>query len=102
METVIQVLNKHCPLKSARYKNRPSSPWYTDGLAKIKRSKRKLERQFKKNRTESNKVKYDDIKHQYNRTIAITRNNYYREKLNESSKDIKSMYKTLNRVLGNE
>ena len=101
-EAVLKVLNKHCPIKSIRCRKRPTSPWFSDKLAEMKRTKRKFERKFKKCKTEGAKADYDDIKHRYNCVMAITRNNYYRDKLDETSRDIKSMYKTLNKVLGSE
>ena len=102
LKVIERTLDKHCPMKTTRCKKRPSSLWYNNKLLEIKRSKRTLERRYKKTKSDSAKAEYVDMKHRYNRAMAITRQNYYRDKLDESNKDMKSMYKTLNKIMGTE
>ena len=97
-----RILDKHCPAVKHRVKRRITSPWYTDELRDIKRVKRRYERAYKKHGTIAAKETYEKIKKKYSCVSTITRNRYYRDKLDESKKDMKSMYKTLNRVLGQE
>ena len=99
---VQNTLDSHCPITTTHTKKRPSSPWFTKELQETKRLKRRYERAYRKNRTYSTKDAYMSAKKRYNSTMAITRNDYYKNKLDETKKDMKSMYKTLNRVLGQE
>ena len=99
---VQNILDAHCPVTTTRTKKRPSSPWFSKELQEIKRLKRRYERAYRKKKTQSTEEAYRSIKRRYSCTMTMTRNEYYKNKLDESKKDMKSMYKTLNRVLGQE
>ena len=97
---ITSVLDKYCPVKTIRIRKRAKSRWYTEELQDIKRLKRKYERTKKKIPTKNNCDEYKAITKRYNRAMAIARLNYYGKKIEESKKDMKSMYKVLNHVLG--
>ena len=99
---VKDTLDIHCPVTTTRTKKRPSSPWFTKELQEIKRLKRRCERVYRKLGTKLSKNAYKSAKKRYNSSMTATREEYYKNKLDETKKDMKSMYKTLNRVLGQE
>ena len=57
LSTVVDV---HAPLKTCFVTPRPSAPWYCEEIAAEKRKCRKLERCWRKYRTEADKLQYAD------------------------------------------
>ena len=53
-----QVVDVHAPLKTRFVTSRPSALWYSEEIAAENRKRRKLERRWRKSRTEGDKLQY--------------------------------------------
>jgi len=98
--TLALIMDKHCPVIKKKIKKNPS-PWLDEELRELRRRRRAAERRYKKKKTKENKDSYRMLKDQFNKLVAIKRCLYYRKSLKSSSGDIKTLYKKLNRLLGN-
>ena len=70
-------------------------------LRDLRRRRRKAEDLKINNKTKENKANYKRLKDQINKLAAFKRCIYNRKSLKSSSGDIKTLYKKLNRLLGN-
>ena len=96
------LFDKHCPLVQKTYKEKQSkSKWFNSDLAILKQNKRRAERRFKKHPSHKNYDFFRAVKNQYNWKTVQTREEYFGKKLNNSMKDKKSLYKTVNKLIGN-
>lgn len=101
-ECLWSLIDKHCPLKEKTYREKSQkSKWFNDELDHMKRCRRQAERKLKKNPSEQNYAIYRTIRNHYNSKLTEARQAYYKKIIDLSKKDIKSLYKTLNKITGN-
>ena len=98
--SLTQLMDNHCPVIKKKIKEK-DSPWIDEELRDLRRKRRKAEEKKIKEKTEENKANYKRLKHEFNKMAAIKRCLYNRKSLKNSSGDIKTLYKKLNRLLGN-
>ena len=90
------LFNKHCPLVEKHNKAEHSkSRWFNHDLHLLKQSKRRAERQFKRNRTLVNRRQYTQVKNQYNFNLKATRDEYNQQTIAKCKDDKKSLHKAL-------
>ena len=95
--TILEVLNKQCPLKSSLRRVCSSPPWYNTEIHEARRSKRRMERKYRKNKTDANKQLYLDEKKTFNDMLVTAKTEYFINKL--ASTDPKGMFATVNTLL---
>ena len=95
--TILEVLNKQCPLKSSLRRVCSSPPWYNTEIHEARRSKRRMERKYRKNKTDANKQLYLDEKKTFNDMLVTAKTEYFIDKL--ASTDPKGMFATVNTLL---
>ena len=72
--TLINILNKHCPLIEKRYDtSRQTSPWYNLELQKLKQERRRKERKFKKHPSPQNLYNLKEARNNYNNNLKKIR-----------------------------
>ena len=77
-ETVLkELLDKHAPQKSREIVMRPAAPWYTDDIREKKCERRRLERRWRRSRSQSDREVYSSQCQQVNRLLTTTKQNYY-------------------------
>ena len=86
-----EIMDKHCPIKKKTFKPRRSSVWYTNDLRELKRKRRRLERQLKKDNTFENKERYRQVKCNYNWELKKARIVYYKRCIGENKKNENSL-----------
>ena len=95
------LFNKHCPVKLKQYRKiHDKSRWFNSSLHQLKRTKRKLERRFKKHPSIINKEALKVLKNRYNYELKRTRNEYNLGKINNCYGDSKKFYQTVNTLTG--
>lgn len=98
--SLTKLMDNHCPIIRKKIKEN-DSPWMDEELRDLRRRRRKAEDLKIKDKTKENKANYKRLKDQFNKLAAIKRCIYNRKSLKSSSGDIKTLYKKLNRLLGN-
>ena len=94
-----QLMDKYCPVIKKKIKKRPT-PWIDLELRILRRQRRAAERAWRKGT--GSRVDYVNLRDEYTRLEFIKRSDHHRESLKASSGDTKTLYKKLNRLLGNE
>ena len=74
-----------------------SPPWYNTEIHEARRSKRRMERKYRKNKTDANKQLYLDEKKTFNDMLVTAKTEYFIDKL--ASTDPKGMFATVNTLL---
>ncbi|XP_071481961.1 uncharacterized protein [Diadema antillarum] len=95
--TILDVLNKHCPSTKRVHRFCRHPPWYTNEIHQARRSRRKLERRWRKLQTPESRHQYLTQIHAVCRLIHKEKSKYYREKL--KSADVKNVFRVLNTLL---
>ena len=96
LSTVVDV---HAPLKTCFVTPRPSAPWYCEDIAAEKRKRRKLERRWRKYRTEADKLQYADQCSRVRKLLKSSKMSYYTSLINENKSDPKVLLNTIDRML---
>ena len=94
-----QLMDKYCPVIKKKIKKKPT-PWIDLELRILRRQRRAAERAWRKGT--GSRVDYVNLRDEYTRLEFIKRSDHHRESLKASSGDTKTLYKKLNRLLGNE
>ena len=98
---IFNIVNKRCPLSHRKVRTDCQRPvWYNSTLQKLKQSRRRMERQYKKHPTAENKYKLKEIKNYYNKKLKTTRSEFYKNKISNSISDPKRLFKILGSISG--
>ncbi len=96
-QTVLDVLDNHCPVTTRTHTFKPHPPWYTRDVHLARRERRKLERRWRKTQDPNDRRAYLDQVHSLDKIIRSEKSVYYKDKL--SSADNKTIFKTMNTLL---
>lgn len=84
-----------------RKRSRKNVPWITRDIQDICRERDRLYRRWKSNRNNlTYEREYKTLRNQVNKKIALTRNQYYKNKFEEVRSDPKKTWALINEVLG--
>lgn len=89
------IFDANVPLKTIKTV-RQSQPWYTKEIKKQKSELRKLERKAKK--SESLTVLFQQKRNEFNRNLILSKQNYWKKKVNDSTGNSKATWKTINNL----
>nr|XP_054761536.1 uncharacterized protein LOC129267954 [Lytechinus pictus] len=95
--TILDVLNQHCPASKYVHRFRPHPPWYTDEVHQARRTRRKMERRWRKLRTPESRQLYLSAVHDVCNLIHRQKSQYYTDQL--CSADVKNVFRVLNTLL---
>ena len=93
-----ELMDKHCPIIKKKIKKN-STPWRDLELRELRRRRRVAERAWRKGK--GSKDVYIDLRKKFEVLDFQKRCTYNRESLTASSGDTKTLYKKLNKLLGN-
>ena len=96
---LIKLMDKHCPVIKRKLGKKPT-PWMDLELRTLRRQRRAAERAWRKGT--GNRADYIRLRDEFTYQEVIKRSSHHRESLRASSGDTKTLYKKLNRLLGNE
>ena len=97
--TLSNLLNKHAPLKSKIIRSKPSNPWFTSALNKLKSAKRRLERAWSKSHS------LDDLKllrsatNHYNAAVIKAKRDFNTSLISSHVTNPRQLWKTVNKLL---
>ena len=99
-DTVLtQLMDKHCPVIKKKIKRRPT-PWIDLELRILRRERRTAERAWRKGK--GLKCDYTKLRDKFTALEFTKRCAHHNNSLKASSGDTKTLYKKLNKLLGNE
>jgi len=93
-----KLMDKHCPVIKKKFQERPS-PWVDLELRTLRRKRRVAERAWRKGTGDAST--YKELRDEFTRLEFLKCCRYKRDSLRASSGDTKTLYKKLNRLLGN-
>lgn len=94
-----ELMDKHCPIIKKKIR-KDDTPWRDLELRELRRRRRAAERAWRKGK--GSKDVYVDLRKKFELMDLHKRCKYNKESLEASSGDSKTLYKKLNRLLGNE
>ena len=97
--TMRDILNRHAPEREAVLAIKTRAPWYTEEIAEAKRSRRSLEKQWKRTNLT---VHHDLFKQQRNKVTALiksTRAKFYCGRVEECNGDQKALFGIVDKLL---
>ena len=94
--TLLNLLNRHAPLKTITIKKKENSPWYSDSLRNLKKTKRYFEDMWLKYKSNQSLIEFKTIKNQYIKECNLMKTKYYSNKITECGNDSRKIYKVIN------
>ena len=90
--TLTDLLNKHAPEITKMVSDRQMVPWYTSTIGKLRRERRRLERQWKHNRTAVNLQTLKKAKNRVTDEIKHAKTLFYTNSIEDSDGDQKKLF----------
>ncbi|XP_041471887.1 uncharacterized protein LOC121421284 [Lytechinus variegatus] len=94
---IFTVLDTMCPATKRTHKFRSHPPWYSDEIYEARRTRRRLEKVWSKNRTTDNRHKYLNQIHMIDKLVKQAKSSFYNDQLSDA--DAKKIYGALNVLL---
>jgi exonuclease III len=96
--TLTNLLDIHAPYQSKTCKHTPNK-WINQRILEAKRTKRQLERIWRKCKSTYNRSKLNKFTHYFNRLVREEKNKHYTELIDSSSSNPKKLWKAVNQIL---
>ncbi len=97
--TLTSILDKHAPLISKVIHSSNSNPWFTPALKALKRTRRKLERQWKSLPTLPNLTALRKASNTYHNAILAAKKLYHSQLISANHASPRQLWKTINTLL---
>jgi hypothetical protein len=94
-----ELMDNHCPVIKKKIKKKPT-PWLDLELRTLRQKRRAAERAWRKGK--GDRMDYIKLRDEFSRLEFVKRCAHHKDSLRASSGDTKTLYKKLNRLLGNE
>ena len=93
------ILDNHAPIKTKPVTLRPAAPWYSEEIDNLKRSRRKLERRWRRTKHSSDRELFIKQCSAVNNLICASKKSYYTSLINNNQSDYKMLFKTIDKLL---
>ena len=93
------LVERHAPLKSKSCPSRPPDPWITEDILRSKRTRRRLERTWRRTRSVWDRRRLSAHVHQCNRLISNSKKGWYSKIIQENQNNPKKLWSSINRIL---
>ena len=94
--------DKHCPLLNKLVRVDLSNPWYDSSISVLRKERRKMERQWRKNKNENTRRKYIDARDKVNDKVEKQKTKYYAESIKNCNSDQKRLYNVIDKLIGKD
>ena len=98
-DTLEVLFEKHAPLKTKTVVVRDKVPWYNNIIGEARRNRRKLERKWKTDKTNTTYQAYKTSKNKVNTLISNAKNKYFTELIKDAHRDQKRLFEIINGLL---
>ena len=100
-KTMKEILEELCPTTERVFRHDQSKRWYNKSTNQMKKVKRRAERAYRKDPNSTTKFEYyKKMKNQYTTKLKESRVIYFRNQIEKSKHDSKSLHKTLKTLSG--
>jgi hypothetical protein len=96
---ITEALDIVAPVEKRKIKSKLSNPWLTTGILISIKSKNAKYRILKKEFSEDRKMKYKTYKKQLDSVIRLSKNMYYKSKIEHAGKDGRALWNIINEVI---
>ena len=93
------ILDKHAPKKTKTINVDRNAPWYNEVIRTAKRERRKLERRWRKNKSNENRDAYAEQRKQVSNMVRIQKTEYFSNLVLENSTNPRGLFKILDSLL---
>lgn len=100
-DALLQCTNKHSQIKKSKISHNPRPDWMDQEYILARAQRRKLYKQFCKNRTPINRQLYTNQRTLCSNFVTAKRTNFYKAKMNQCGKNQKKLFKLVNSLLDN-
>ena len=103
MLNIHSIMDKYSPVKQVRIsaKRQHVEPWMTNGLKTLSKRKKLLYKEsIKANATDQDRLKYTQYRNQFNTLKRNIKQNYYKSRATNFTKDSKKLWALINEVVG--
>ena len=97
--TLLNLLDKHAPIKTKKMVMRPVVPWFTDELKKLKAQRRRCERKMLLSGCSHDKELYYKTRDKYSALLRKTKTSYYSDLIDKCSGNSKKLFRVAAWVL---
>ena len=97
--TLSNILNKHAPLKSKLLRPKPSNPWFTPALQKLKSTRRHLEKIWSRTHSTFDLKLLKSATNHYHTSIIKAKKLYNSTLLSSNLTNPKKLWNTINKLL---
>ena len=94
-----EVLEKHAPLSKKKVVERKPTPWSKADIENEKSLKRRLEKKWKRSKTDANLTAYKMQRNKYNTLLTQKRNKFLSDMISQNSNNSRKLFKALNTTL---
>ena len=94
--TLLNLLDKHAPIKTKKMVMRPVVPWFTDELKKLKAERRRCERKMLLSGCSHDKELYYKTRDKYSALLRKTKTSYYSDLIDKCSGNSKKLFRVIN------
>ena len=98
-KVLLELIEKHAPLKIRQVTDRPKVPWINQDFKVAKIKRRKIEKEWRKNKTSENRKKYNSAKIEVLRIKEKAKEMYYTDRIEKCDKNQKLLFELLNEML---
>ena len=100
--TVKDHYNEICPIIEKEIVVKDHAPWFNAEILRLKREKRKKERQWRRLRTDTARREFQNKRNEKNRLTLLQKRDYFRQKTVEAGSNINKLYIILDGLTGNK
>ena len=98
-QSIKDVLDKHAPTKEFTVTDRKPTPWSSSDIKSAKAEKRKLEKRWRKTKSQIDYLALKEQKNKYNNLLQSLRSKQISDIISKNRKNPKLMFKSLNSAL---
>lgn len=99
IKNIADIVEESYEEKVINKKFRKLKPWISNGLIISIKERDRLKHNLKKNPTLQNITEFKNYRNKLNKLITLTKNNYYKAKIDENNKNIKKIYNFINEAV---
>ena len=97
--TLLAILDDHAPIVSMRVVQRPCQPWFCCEIAEAKKSRRRLERKWRRTGLEADRFIFVEARNNVSKLISAVKTSFYSRRIEEFSSNQKALFREMNHLL---
>ena len=91
--TLLAILDDHAPIVSMRVAQRPCQQWFCCEIAEAKKSRRRLERKWRRTGLEADQLIFVEARNNVSKLISAAKTSFYSRRIEKFSGNQKALFK---------